>query len=301
MAVAGNVGTALASLVGRLEPEATVVAECSSFQLEDTEAFAPEAAVLLNVVADHLDRHGTFEAYREAKLRIFARQGNDDVAVAPLGFGVEDLGGCARRVCFGSGPGAELSERNGHLWWDEEPLMPVGEIRLRGRHNLQNAMAAAAVCLARGVDPDAVRCGLATFAGVPHRLEEVGSLDGVLFVNDSKATNVDAAVVGITSFAGGVHVILGGQGKGQDFAPLAGPVAERCKAAYLIGEAADELGSVLAGVETHRCGDLATAVAAARAAAAPGEVILLSPACASFDQFADFEARGRAFRELARG
>lgn len=309
VAVAGNVGTALASLAGRLDPRVTVVAECSSFQLEDTEAFAPEAAVLLNLSADHLDRHGDFDAYRRAKLRIFARQSDHDVAVAPLGLEADDLGGCARRVRFGSAPGAEMSERNGHLWWDEAPLMPVASIRLRGRHNVQNAMAAAAVCLARGVDPEAVRAGLASFAGVPHRLEEVAELGGVLFVNDSKATNVDAAVVGVTSFPGGVHVILGGLGKGQDFGPLAGPVAERCRGAYLIGEAAADIERALAGVAVHReaelavhrCGDLAAAVAAARAAAVPGEVVLLSPACASFDQFEDFEARGRAFRDLVTG
>src|SRR5688500_687071 len=158
--VAGNVGTALTSLPGTLAPQTTIVAEASSFQLEDTEAFAPEAAVLLNLAEDHLDRHGTFEAYRAAKLEVFARQPNEAVAVAPLGLGVDDLGGCARRVCFGAGPGAELAERAGHLFWDEQPLLAVEEIRLRGPHNLQNAMAAAAVTLARDVDPDAVRAGL---------------------------------------------------------------------------------------------------------------------------------------------
>src|SRR5215203_5779901 len=146
--VAGNVGTALTSLPGTLAPGTTVVAEASSFQLEDTEAFAPEAAVLLNLAEDHLDRHGTFDAYRAAKLEIFARQPGEAVAVAPLGLGVEDLGGCARRVC----PGAELADRAGHLWWDEEPLIATDAIRIRGLHNRQNAMAAAAVTLARGVD-----------------------------------------------------------------------------------------------------------------------------------------------------
>ena len=159
--VAGNVGTALTALPGTLAPGHDVVAEASSFQLEDTEAFAPEAAVLLNLAEDHLDRHGTFEAYRAAKLEVFARQPNEAVAVAPLGLGVEDLGGCARRVCFGAGPGAELADRAGQLWWDEQPLLAVSELGLRGAHNVQNAMAAAAVCLARGVDADAVRAGAA--------------------------------------------------------------------------------------------------------------------------------------------
>jgi UDP-N-acetylmuramoylalanine--D-glutamate ligase len=297
VAVAGNVGTALSTLVDTLAREAVVVCEVSSFQLEDTLLFAPEGAVLLNLAPDHLDRHGTFEAYRAAKLRVFANQGNDDVAVAPVGLGVEDLGGCARRVCFGASPEAELSDRAGRLWWADEPLLGVAEIRLRGAHNRANAMAAAAVCLARGVDPDAVRDGLRTFAGVEHRLEEVATVDGVLYVNDSKATNVDSTLVALASFDGPVHVVLGGRGKGQDFAPLRGPLAERAAGVYLIGEAAPALRDVL-GEAARECGDLERAVAAARAAAAPGEVVLLSPACASFDQYEDFEARGRHFKAI---
>jgi UDP-N-acetylmuramoylalanine--D-glutamate ligase len=295
--VAGNVGTALSTYVDALAPDAVAVCEVSSFQLEDTIAFAPEGAVLLNLQPDHLDRHGTFAAYRAAKLRVFANQGNDDVAVAPVGLGVEDLGGCARRVCFGTGPGAEIAERAGHLWWADEPLLPVGELRLRGAHNRANAMAAAAVTLARGVDIDAVRDGLRTFAGVEHRLEEVATIGGVLYVNDSKATNVDSTLVALESFAGTpVHLILGGRGKGQDFAPLREPVAAGCAGVYLIGETAPALRDVLGqGVD---CGDLERALAAARAAARPGEVVLLSPACTSFDQFEDFEARGRAFKAL---
>jgi UDP-N-acetylmuramoylalanine--D-glutamate ligase len=297
--VAGNVGTALSTYVDALAPDAVVVCEVSSFQLEDTVLFAPEGAVLLNLQPDHLDRHGTFENYRAAKLRVFANQGNDDVAVAPVGLGVEDLGGCARRVCFGTGPsGAEMAERAGELWWDDEPLIAVGELRLRGAHNRQNAMAAAAVCLARGVDIDAVRDGLRTFGGVEHRLEDVATVDGVLYVNDSKATNVDSTLVALQSFAGTpVHLILGGRGKGQDFAPLRDPVAAGCASVELIGEAAPALRDVL-GEAARDCGDLEHALAAARAAARPGEVVLLSPACASFDQFDDFEARGRAFKDL---
>jgi len=297
--VAGNVGTALSTYVDALAPDAVVVCEVSSFQLEDTLLFAPEGAVLLNLQPDHLDRHGTFENYRAAKLRVFANQGNDDVAVAPVGLGVEDLGGCARRVCFGTGPsGAEMVERAGELWWDDEPLIAVAELRLRGPHNRQNAMAAAAVCLARGVDIDAVRDGLRTFGGVEHRLEEVATVDGVLYVNDSKATNVDSTLVALESFAGTpVHLILGGRGKGQDFTPLRDPVAAGCASVELIGEAAPALSDVL-GDTARDCGDLEHALAAARAAARPGDVVLLSPACASFDQFDDFEARGRAFKAL---
>jgi UDP-N-acetylmuramoylalanine--D-glutamate ligase len=300
--VAGNVGTALTGLPGSLSPGTVVVAEASSFQLEDTEAFAPEAAVLLNLAEDHLDRHGSFEAYRAAKLEIFARQPDEAVAVAPLGLGVEDLGGCARRVCFGAGPEAELADRAGRLWWDEQPLLAVSELGLRGEHNVQNAMAAAAVCLARGLDPEAVAAGLRSFGGLAHRLEEVATVDGVLYVNDSKATNVASALVGIASFPGGVHAILGGRSKGGGFAELVPAVAERCRAAYLIGETAPQLRHDLepAGVPLHDCGDLEHATAAASAAARTGEVVLLSPACPSFDQYASYEQRGDHFRALAR-
>jgi UDP-N-acetylmuramoylalanine--D-glutamate ligase len=291
VAVAGNVGTALTALAGELSADAVVVCEASSFQLEDTLAFAPEGAVLLNLASDHLDRHGTLEDYRAAKLQIFARQGNDDVAVAPYDLPVEDLGGCARRVPFG--PGGELDDRAGHLWWDGEPLVAHEEIRLRGAHNRANAAAAAAISLARGIAADAVRAGLRTFAGVAHRLEEVARHGDVLFVNDSKATNVASTLVALASFGAGtrVHLILGGQGKGQDFTALRGAA----HAIYLIGEDAERIGREAGG---SPCGDLATAVRRARAAARPGDVVLLSPACASFDQFEDFEARGRAFREL---
>ena len=300
VAVAGNVGTAASSLVGGLESDATVVCETSSFQLEDTISFSPEAAVLLNLSPDHLDRHGTYEDYVAAKLRIFANQGNDDVAVAPADLPLEDLGGCARRVPFGSGAGAELAERAGHLWWDEQPLIRVEEIALAGAHNRENAMATAAVCLARGIDAEAVAAGLRTFGGVRHRLEKVAAQEGVTWINDSKATNVASTIVALRSFARGVHLIAGGRGKQQDFSPLAPLVAKRCVAVYLIGEAADELAAALtpAAVPLHPAGDLEQAVALARAAAADGETVLLSPACASFDQHADFEARGEHFRAL---
>jgi UDP-N-acetylmuramoylalanine--D-glutamate ligase len=305
VAVAGNVGAAVSGLVGKVEKGTTVVCEVSSFQLEDTKAFAPEAAVLLNITPDHLDRHGTFAAYRDAKLEIFARQGNDDVAVAPLGIGIEDLGGCARRVCFGEGPGASLSLRAGELWWEEQALLRVDELRLLGAHNVQNAMAAAAVCLARGVEADAVRAGLRSFSGVRHRLEEVASTDGVRWVNDSKATNVASTVVALEAFGAGgaVHLILGGQGKGQDFSALRDPVQRCCRAVYLIGEDAPVIATILSeeGVPVYECGDLERVVGRAREVAGEGDVVLLSPACASFDQFADFEARGERFRDLVEG
>ena len=332
VAVVGNVGTAASSLAGALAPEATVVCETSSFQLEDTEAFAPEAAVLLNLAPDHLDRHGSYSDYVAAKLRIFINQGNHDVAVAPAELGQSadadylgrfgraespgawqsagadclgarhhfDLGGCAREVRFGPSPAAELSDRAGHLWWGEEPLLRTDEISLPGEHNRRNAMAAAATCLARGIGRDDVVAGLRTFAGVAHRLELIAVRDGVSYVNDSKATNVASTLVALASFPSGVHLIAGGRGKQQDFSPLVTLVAERCRAVYLIGEAAGELALALgpAGVELQDSGDLERAVAAARKAALAGDTVLLSPACASFDQYPDFEARGDHFRAL---
>jgi UDP-N-acetylmuramoylalanine--D-glutamate ligase len=303
VAVAGNVGTAASSLVGELPPDAVVVCEASSFQLEDADAFAPEAAVILNLAPDHLDRHGSYDQYVAAKLRVFAHQGNDDLAVAPSGLGIEDLGGCARRVCFGSDPAAELSDRAGHLWWGDQPLVRTDEISLPGEHNRHNAMATAAVCLARGIERDAVIAGLKTFKGVAHRLELIAVQGGVAFVNDSKATNVASTMVALRSYAGAVHLIAGGRGKRQDFTPLAPLVAERCRAVYLIGEAADELAQALAptNVEIHQTGDLEHALAAARANAQTGDTVLLSPACASYDQYPDFEARGEHFSALIKG
>jgi UDP-N-acetylmuramoylalanine--D-glutamate ligase len=303
VAVAGNVGTAASSLVGAVDPDATVVCEASSFQLEDTEAFAPEAAVLLNLSPDHLDRHASYQDYVAAKLRVFANQCNDDVAVAPRGLAIDDLGGCARRVLFGAGDGAELSDRAGYLWWDEEPVIAVERIALPGLHNRQNAMAAAAVCLARGIDRDAVAAGLESFGGVAHRLERIAVKDGVEWVNDSKATNVASTIVALEAFPGRVHLIAGGRGKGQEFAALAGPVADRCKSVYLIGDAAPALAAALAstGVPVSDVGALDRAVARARAAARAGDVVLLSPACASYDHYRDFEERGEHFRALVEG
>ncbi|HYP48144.1 MAG TPA: UDP-N-acetylmuramoyl-L-alanine--D-glutamate ligase, partial [Thermoleophilaceae bacterium] len=213
VALAGNVGTAVASLVGALGPDATVVCEVSSFQAEDAQAFAPDVALLLNLAEDHLDRHGSFEAYKEAKLRVFERQGPGQVAVAPPALG---LPGRARRVSFGGGHD-DLALVDGELRWLGEPLMAAGEVRLRGAHNLENAMGAAAAALAAGLPAQAVSQALMSFAGVPHRLEEVGRAGGVLYVNDSKAPNVAAARRGIEAFEGGVHVILGGSLKGGGF------------------------------------------------------------------------------------
>ena len=271
-AVVGNVGTAATALAATpLAPDATIIAEASSFQLEDTEVLTPDAAALLNLEPDHLDRHGTFDDYRSAKLRAFVRQGPDDVAYAPPEI---ELPGRARRL--------------------EAPGLRPEEVRLRGPHNLANARAAAALALARGVDPDAVARALRTFAGVAHRLEEVAERDGVLCVNDSKATNVASTLVALRAFAGRrVHVLLGGEGKSQDFTPLREALATGAATPYAFGEDAAQLPG-------ERFTSLDEALAAARVTARRGDVILLSPACASFDQFRDFEARGEHFRALVR-
>jgi UDP-N-acetylmuramoylalanine--D-glutamate ligase len=309
VAVAGNVGTPLASLAGALDPDATVVCECSSFQLEDSQEFSPECAVFINLAPDHLDRHGTLEDYLAAKLRIFANQGNDDAAVyngdTPELRG-RDLGGCARRIRFcpvegeSADPDCELSLRDGVIFAADEPLLRVEELRLLGSHNVENAMAAAAAALASGLPRDAVAAGLRSFVGVRHRLERIRELGDVIYVNDSKATNVASALAGIRAFERGVRLIAGGRSKPESFAPLADAVRERCVAVYAIGEAAERLEDELApsGVPIVNAETLDGAVELASAEAKPGEVVLLSPACASFDAFKDFEARGDRFREL---
>jgi UDP-N-acetylmuramoylalanine--D-glutamate ligase len=282
--VVGNVGTAASSLtMEELDPETTLVCEASSFQLEDTEQFAPEAALLLNLAPDHLDRHPSYDDYVAAKLRIFARQLPEDVAILPPGLDVE-VPGQARQIRFGSGPEVRLAP----------------QITLPGEHNRQNGLAAAAVCLARGIDEAAVAAGLASFPGVPHRLERIATVDGVAYINDSKATNVPSTIMALLAFPGGVHLIAGGDGKRQDFAPLAPLVGERCQAVYLIGQAAQEIQAALkdAGLPVHMAGGLPGAVHGARRAARAGQTVLLSPACASYDQYPNFEERGEHFRAL---
>jgi UDP-N-acetylmuramoylalanine--D-glutamate ligase len=265
-AVAGNVGTPLASV----RSAGWVVCELSSFQLEDVETLACDVAVLLNLEPDHLDRHGSFEAYRDAKLRIFERA---RAKVVPRGMGFD---------------GIEFSA--------DDPL--PAEPLLRGAHNRENAAAATAASRAAGIDDDAIARGLREFPGVPHRLELVAEGRGVRYVNDSKATNVAAAKRALAAYADEpVHLILGGSLKGEDFSPLAGAIGPNVRSIHLIGEAAARLGAVVAG---HDDETLERAVAHAAAEAKPGAVVLLSPACASYDQFDDFEQRGEEFRRLSR-
>jgi len=276
--VAGNVGRALTELVGRIDAVTPVVCEVSSFQLEDVHEFAPAVAILLNLEPDHLDRHGTFEAYRAAKLRVFERAGT---AVVPRGFGA--IPGSAHRIEFAADDPLP-----------EEPLIP-------GAHNRENAAAATAAARSLGLDEETIGEGLSTFPGVAHRLEPVGRVDGVRFVNDSKATNTAAARRALATFDEPLHLILGGSLKGERFDELAQAVAKaNVVAAYLIGEAAETLAVALAsaGVPFLLATTLERAVGEAASTARPGDVVLLSPACASFDQFRDFEQRGEEFRRL---
>jgi UDP-N-acetylmuramoylalanine--D-glutamate ligase len=281
VAVAGNVGRPLTSFDGALAPEAWVVCELSSFQLEDVHRLRPRVAVLLNLEPDHLDRHGTYDAYRDAKLRIFQNQTEADIAVVPSDF-IAIPGGGVRVEFRADDP------------LPAEPLIP-------GEHNRENAAAATAAARAAGIDDDAIAEALRTFPGVEHRLELVGEADGVRFVNDSKATNTAAARRGIAAYSGQpLRLILGGSLKGESFEALAEELPATVRSIDLIGEATDDIAAALdrAGRVYRRSGDLATAVGAATGDAQPGDIVLLSPACASYDQFRNFEERGEAFRRL---
>ena len=264
VAVAGNVGTPLTSV----HAADWVVCELSSFQLEDVHELACDVAVLLNLEPDHLDRHGSFENYRDTKLRIFERA---RAKVVPRGLGLEGIEFAADDVL------------------PAEPL-------IRGAHNRENAAAATAAARAAGIADEHIAEALRTFPGVPHRLELVGERDGVRYVNDSKATNVAAALPALAAYADEpVHLILGGSPKGEDFAPLAAALGPNVRSVHLIGAEAERLAAVIDG---DRDETLERAVAHAAELAQPGDVILLSPACASYDQFANFEERGDAFRKL---
>jgi UDP-N-acetylmuramoylalanine--D-glutamate ligase len=270
--VAGNVGRPLTDVAEAIEPETAVVCELSSFQLEDVHELAADVAVLLNLEPDHLDRHGTFEAYRDAKLRIFERA---RAKVVPRGMGL---------------PGIEFS---GDDQLPAEPAIP-------GAHNRENAAAATAAARAAGIDDASIATALSTFKGVAHRLELVRELDGVRYVNDSKATNTAAARRAIAAYTAPLRLILGGSLKGEDFTAFARDLPANVASIYLIGAAAEALADALdaAGRAYSREGDLAAALAHARADARPGDIVLLSPATASFDQFENFEQRGDVFRRL---
>ena len=268
--VAGNVGRPLSAV--EAPEDAWIVCELSSFQLEDVHELSLEVAVLLNLEPDHLDRHGTFERYRDAKLRIFERARQK---IVPRGLGLDG-------VAFSAG----------------DPL--PAELRLPGRHNRANAAAATAAARAVGIADDAIGRALTEFEGVPHRLELVRERDGVRWINDSIATNTLAARAGVDAFDAPVRLILGGRGKGEDYNAFAQALPAHVTAVYLVGEAEDELAAALdaAGRTYERARTIARAVELAAAESNPGDVVLLSPACASYDQYANFEERGEDFRRL---
>jgi UDP-N-acetylmuramoylalanine--D-glutamate ligase len=315
--VAGNIGEPAIELVDRPEnqrpenqPGSWSVLELSSFQLETVDTFRPKIAVLLNLTPDHLDRHGTFERYALAKERIFARQQADDFLVlngddprvqqaasrAPsqvFWFSRTKLirqGACVYQgvVVFRASETASL-----------EPILPVAEIPLKGAHNVENVLAA--VCAARlaGVPAEAIASAVRAFRAVEHRLEFVATVQGVDYYNDSKATNVDSTMKALESFPGRIHLILGGKDKKSDYTTLRPLLQERVKRVYTIGAAADKIEAHIAGAaEVVHAETLPTAVTRAHDAAEAGDVVLLAPACSSFDQFENYEHRGRVFKQL---
>lgn len=307
--VCGNIGRPLAEAALAAAPGTRFVVELSSFQLESMRHLRPRAAALLNLSPDHLDRHGDLAGYLAAKRRIFAGQTRDDVAV--LNADDREVAATpvtARRRSFSlAGPvddgcflaGDRVIERGAG---GERELFRTGDVPLPGPHNLENAMAAALLALALDVPAETLPASLRGFRGLPHRTERVAERDGVAFYDDSKGTNVGATARSLAGFADrSVHLILGGRNKGADFRELRDVVARKAKRVYLIGESAPELAAALAGAaELSAAGTLATAVEEAAARARRGEVVLLSPACASFDQFRDYADRGATFQRLVR-
>jgi UDP-N-acetylmuramoylalanine--D-glutamate ligase len=307
--VGGNIGIAgksPAAMVKTSRPGQWNVLELSSFQLETTETLRAHIGAALNVTPDHLDRHHTMEKYAEAKARLFANQRAGDLAVLnaddPICASFAERGG-GTPVWFSStrevSPGAFL--RDDCIFLEGEPLMKAAEVPLRGLHNLENTMAAAAIARLAGVGNAQIRDAVMTFPGVEHRLEFVREIDGVAWYNDSKATNIDATLKAIAAFRGGLWIILGGKDKNSDYSPLAEPLHAKAHGALLIGAAAGKIEAQLHGaVPFIRSGTIEAAVTEAQVRAKPGDTVLLAPACASFDQFENFEHRGRDFKRLVR-
>jgi UDP-N-acetylmuramoylalanine--D-glutamate ligase len=305
--VGGNIGTPLLARVEASSDATVTVAEVSSFQLETIDQFRPDVGVLLNLTPDHIDRHGSFEEYARAKQRLFENMLDRDAAVlnaddpqvaqrGPL-HGQVYWFSRQKRVAAGAFVRDEqiIFRRDG----DESVLMRRGDIPLRGEHNLENVLAAATASILAGAPTDAIDAAVRSFPGVEHRLEFVAEIRGVAFYNDSKATNVDATLKAIEAFPGSLFVILGGKDKGSDYAPLREPLREKARLVLLIGAATDKIDAQLEGaVPLERAGTLKRAIASAFEKAAPGDTVLLAPACASFDQFENFEHRGRVFKEL---
>jgi len=301
--VAGNIGNALTEDLAQLKGKHWIVAELSSFQLEDIKTFRPRIATVLNVTQDHLDRYHTMEEYAEAKARIFMNQQKGDVLV--LNFDDPIVKSFTRRtratvVPFSRrlrfNPGACVHED--FLTYNGKRICRVDEVRIKGVHNLENALAAAALSCAAGADVKAVAAVLREFPGLEHRLEFVREKDGVTYINDSKGTNVGALMKSLEGFSRPVILIAGGLDKGSDFSPLLGLFREKVKYLVLIGKAADKMAKIFGKTtETVTASSLQDALRLSKTQAANGDVVLLSPACASFDMFRDFEDRGRQFKE----
>ncbi|HWF03157.1 MAG TPA: UDP-N-acetylmuramoyl-L-alanine--D-glutamate ligase [Candidatus Angelobacter sp.] len=306
--VGGNIGTPVISLAGQSSPETQVVLEISSFQLESIEQFRPWIAAILNITPDHLDRHHTFEAYTAAKARIFENQQATDFAILnaddPTCVALKDqikasLLWFSRKQPVENGAFLKGDQivfcHNGQ----EQAVLSRSDIQLKGEHNLENVLAAVAMSMVAGCTPQQVRQAVNEFRAVEHRLELVATINGVTFYNDSKATNVDATVKALESFPANIHIILGGKDKGSDYTVLNPLLRERVKRVYLIGAASDKIASqVQDATELVRSVTLQRAVRQAFEAAKSGDVVLLAPACASFDQFKSYEHRGRVFKEL---
>jgi len=309
--VGGNIGTPLCAHALDFPADGLVVAEASSFQLDTTELLRPRVAAVLNVTPDHLDRHKTFERYVEAKTKIFANQTPADCAVLNADDPVAaSLAPRTRaRVLWFSRltpldhgvfvrDGWIVAKLNGQV----EEICPLGEIPMRGQHNVENVLAAAACALWAGLSPESIRRGIGAFRGVAHRIERVLDERGVTYYNDSKGTNVASTIKALESFAEPVILIAGGKGKGQDFGPLGQAARGRVRQAVLIGADRAQIRAVLeaAGVPCMDAGSMQEAVAAARSLAGVGDVVLLSPACASFDMFDSYEHRGEVFKTVVR-
>ena len=308
--VAGNIGVPVVGLIDESTDSTWSVIEVSSFQLESTEQFHPKIAVILNITPDHLDRHGTFENYALAKERILTAQTASDFAVLNAdNLRTAETGAHSHAPIYWFSakhsvlPGAwvendwvvYLAVHEGTV----ERILPVAKIPLKGEHNVENVLAA--VCAARlaGVPGETIARAIENFKAVEHRLEYVETINGVEYYNDSKATNVDATEKAVAAFPGGIHLILGGKDKGAPYSPLAQLLRERVRAIYTIGVAAPKIEADLRGVvPIHSCETLANAVNAVATAARPGDVVVLSPACSSFDQFENYEQRGRVFKQL---
>ena len=308
--VGGNIGTPAISFVDQATPETWIVLEVSSFQLETIVGFRPRIAVILNITPDHLDRHKTFENYVEAKARIFENQQADDFTVlnaddpATIDLSERTL---AQRFLFSRkkeiGIGAFV--RRAHIYFQdghrESEIMPLSEIPLKGAHNLENVLAAISVGMLVGCAPDQIRQAVHNFKAVEHRLEFVAKIAGVDYYNDSKATNVDATIKALESFPANIHLILGGKDKGSDYTVLNDLLRARVKRVYTIGAAAAKIESQIQGAaEIAPAGTLENAVQKAASSAIPGDIVLLAPACASFDQFQNYEHRGQVFKEAVR-